>query len=127
MFIKLLINWCVGAEIMGKTSTKLNRVLGTIIGLVIAGFFVFHATPSMAVRSYILTGGHPVFALTSPVVREKPEQSGLLRSAKLFSVDIAQTRMYQAENHPPNDPWHYAYYTVTGWGLYFAERYEPWT
>ena len=30
---------------MGKTRNKLSRVLGTIIGLVIVGFFVFHTTP----------------------------------------------------------------------------------
>lgn len=112
---------------MEKPGNNLNRVLGTIIGLVIAGFFVLHATPSMAVRSYLLTGGHPLLALTSPVVREKPEQSGLPRSATLFSVDIAQTKEYRAQYNPPDDPWHYAYYTVTGWGLYFAEHYEPWT
>lgn len=88
---------------MGKTGTRLNRVLGLIIGLVIAGFFVFHATPSMAVRSYLMTGGHPLLALTSPVVCEKPERSGLPRSAKLFSVDSAQTKTYHAENQPPND------------------------
>jgi hypothetical protein len=51
--------------------SEILRIIGPVIVIPILLFFIFHLTPSLAIRTFIFFNGHPIVAVTTKIVDNK--------------------------------------------------------